>query len=274
MNSSLCHLVPLLSCILFASSPLHAASVFINSPERIGGAGVAVAGAKLRASANSWDMSLDAGGGTSAGNFIQADLGGSFSAPNRTINFTLEHRAGEGLIFRTVEGANPEVTLAWGLFNTPVSGSVVVPTINSSTPPSNFNLLNLQAVAERAGSRVTFTNLLFSSPTLDIGSGAFQSGNVQSSTPGGITQSLIADTSLGDHSWTLSGTVSLQRPGQQPGSDDSVRFEVTAGLAPFLAVVPEPGLLLFAIPVAALLLKRGRQPRAGASAALEGRDSA
>jgi hypothetical protein len=258
MNSSLCHLVRLLFCILFASSELDAASVFINAPELVGGASVSVAGAKLRASSSDWDMSLSAGGGTTAGNFIQADLGGSFSSPNRTINFTLEHRAGEGLIFRSVEGSNPEATLAWGSFNTPVAGSLVVPTINSNTPPQNFNLLNLQAVAERAGSRVTFSNLLFSSPTLDIGSGTFQSGTAQSSTPGGITQSLIADTSLGDHSWTLSGTVSLQRPGQQPGSDDSVRFEVTAGLAPFLAVIPEPGLLMFAVPVAALLLMRRR----------------
>jgi hypothetical protein len=258
MNSSLSHLVRLFLGTLFATSGLDAASVFINAPERVGGAGVALAGVKLRASPNDWDMSLGVGGGTSAGNFIQADLGGSFSSPNRTINFTLEHRAGEGLIFRTVEGTNPEVTLAWGSFTTPVAGSMVVPTINSNTPPQNYNLLNLQAVAERAGARVTFSNLLFASPTLDIGSGTFQSGSVQSSTPGGITQSLIADGSLGDHNWTLSGTVSLQRPGQQPGSDDSVRFEVTAGLAPFLSVVPEPGVLLFAVPMAALLLQRRR----------------
>jgi len=252
-KTSLCSVLSLLLTCGGAS----AASVFINAPAMIGGPVTAVAGAKLRAAPSNWDMSLDAGGGTFAGNFIQADLAASFNPPGRTYNFTLEHRAGEGLVFQTVQGANPAVTLAWGNFSSPPPSKVVA-TINGQPPPANFNLLNLEAVSERASSTVTFSNLLFSSPTLSIGGGAFQSGTAHSGMPGGITQSFIADTSLGTHSWTLSGTITLLRPGAGGGSDDSVRFVVTAGNASFAGGVPEPGQALYVAAGAALLLRRKR----------------
>jgi hypothetical protein len=247
----------ILGLCALVSGTAGAATVYINTPSLIGTPTTAVASAKFRASPTNWDMSLSNGGGTSAGTFIQANLNNSFNPPGRTYNFTLENRPGQGLIFRAVQGNSAPVTLAWGDFSPAVTGNVVS-TIAGAPPPAAFNLLTLTAQADRPAASTTWSNLVFNSPTLDLGGGAFTSGTATSST-GTVAQTLVGDTSIAAHSWTLSGTITLLRPGGGGAGDENVRFVVTMSTAPFLAPVPEPGSALLALAAAGAFMQRRRR---------------
>lgn len=233
-----------------------AATIYLNSPNLIGTPTTAIASAKVRASRTNWDMSLSHGGGTSAGTFIQADLNTSFNNPGQTYSFALENRPGQGLIFRAVQGTNTPVTLAWGTFSPSVTGSVVS-TIAGAPPPAAFNLLTLAAQANQSNATTSWSNLVFNSPTLDLGGGTFTSGTATAAS-GASQQSLIGDANIAAHSWTLSGTITLLRPGNS-GNDENVRFVVTLSTAPFLSPAPEPDAALLALATAGVFVLRRRR---------------
>ncbi len=245
------------ACLTLGNEAL-AATVYVNSPAVVAGPAVPVAVARLRASPENWDMSLSEGGGNNQQNLIQAELASAFNPPGRTFDFVLENRPGEGLLFRAATGANPPVILAWGNFSPGIPHAKLVSMSHSPPAPNNYNLLNLQAQADRPSSSVTFANLLFSSPTLDIQGGALQSGTVNSGDSAGSTQYLIADTNIGAHAWTLSGSITLRRPGQGGGDSDFVGFVITAGLSPITSGVPEPRTGLFLFPALTFLALRIR----------------
>jgi len=246
-------------------SPGDAASVYINTPARMGTNMTPVAGIKLRASTTNWDQSLDAGGGTNAGNFIQKELTNSFNGIGNDYHFTFEHRAGEGFIFKVTPTGQADSTLAWGNFTGGVpSGATVVSTINGRTPLTPFNALNIEARSQRPGSSLKFSQLLFTSPGMSVVEGSFFGATVTQNTvigtsPAGTAfQSLVADTSLSLYNWTLSGDISIKRtPGS--GGDESVKFTVDALQTTFLTPVPEPGSALLSLTGLALLTCRKRR---------------
>lgn len=256
--------------MLFAVPRATAASVFINDPTRIGPDATAVAGMKVRASTTNWDQSLDAGGGTFAGNFISANLGNTFTGGGRDFGFSIEHRAGQGFVFRITEAGRPDSVLAWGDFGGAVPGQVVS-TINGRTPLTPFNALGIEARSTRPGASVSFSQMLFTSPTLSVAGGTFSSGTVTENTTSGtsptgtVQQSLIADTGMALHDWTLTGIINLIRPAGA-GGDENVKFTVNVLQSDYIAHAPEPGTALLGALAGLTLLQRRRRTTATQSA--------
>lgn len=238
----------------------HAVSYYINDP-LYGNPQNAQFGAKYRLSNNNFDMSLDAGGGTFAGNFIQAGLGNNTLLNTLTWNFSLEHIAGEGYIFemtRTDSGAT--TTLSWGSFTSTPPGTTAA-VINGETPytsnggnPTYYNSLFIEAICnERAAGvqeKLNVSGLAFSSSTLVNGGGSFF--NVSLAVPPNqqAFQLVFAEDNLAGHSWLLTGTVSGQA-NTAAGGDESVKLVIDGKTA---QLVPEPGTVAAGLGLGALAL--------------------
>jgi len=234
-----------------------AADYFINDPQ-YGSPANAMFGAKYRLSHANFDMSLDAGGGTFAGNFISANLGNNTLLSTLTWDFSLEHVLAEGYVFkmtRTDTGAT--TTLSWGAFTTPPGGTTAA-LINGETPytsdggkPTKYNSLFIEAIANPVNGpvveQVNFSKLAFTSPTLNYGGGSFFSG----SAPANTTQLLSATDNLANHAWKLTGTVSAKRDATV-GGDELVKFVIDGKTAVFTPV-PEASTVVGGLALAGLV---------------------
>lgn len=230
-----------------AGTTAEAASVFINENAALVAGGTTVAGAKLRASNSAWDQALSNGVSFNAANAVRTDVASSFPQPGRNFSFSFENRPGEGFIFRVTEAGQPTSTMAWGTFtNSP--GGTVVSTLGGRQPVASFDSLQIEARATLAKSILTFSNIVFTAPDLNIASGSFYDGmlmrtlTIGDNPRGTATQNLFADVDLSQYSWTLSGNVSFIRPSGS-GGDENLRLGVVVKNVnqPTPAPVPEPG---------------------------------
>ncbi len=259
--------IPLFSASLVLSTvtAVPAASVFINENRAAVAAGAAVAGAKLRASNNAWDQALSNGIGYQAANSRRRNAASSFTAPaGRDFTFTFEHRAGEGFIFTVIRPGGPTDRISWGTFSNAPGGTVVA-TLGGLAPTATFDALEFEARATLANSRITYSNLTFTSADLTTASGGFQNGTLTPTTviganPAGVaTQELLADVNLADYSWTFSGNINLTR-GAGNGGAENIRFTVTPRNVNNPAVIPEP--VVSSAVLIGLALAAGRRGRA------------
>lgn len=220
--------------------PAEAGSVYINSPNVTIDATLDTAGnAKYRLSNLNFDQSIDNGNTpVTAPDQVTAALGNVAFLSGRQFAFTLSHTAGEGFVFNMTDGAGADKTVSWGTFAVPPPGTNA-PTLNGLAPGAPFNALLLEAVASRAHSSMSFSDLSFSGTGLTIVDGAFVSGTVSptSTPPNNFTQVLYADVDLASFDWMLSGKVTGVRDGS--GGDETVKFVISQKLVS-ASVVPEP----------------------------------
>ncbi len=221
----------------WAASGASAGLVYINSDQvEIGGIQDAVMGAKYRMSNSNFDQSLDNGNGTSAGQFIQASWGNNSFLNNRSFAFTVSHLANEGFIFTMSDGATSK-TLSWGDFAVTPSGTTSS-LLGGQNAHSAFNAIFIEARAERDGSAMNFSNLLFTSADLSIADGDFFGGTAALPN-GAITQKLVSTVDLSTVNWSISGTVSGVRDTTSSG-DELVRFTIGGKVVEY-TIVPAPG---------------------------------
>ncbi len=192
-----------------------------------------VAGFKYRVSNTNFDMTVDRGVGTSAGNFISAGLGNTSQLSGRAFDIVITNQPGEGFTF-TMTSTLGTTRLHWGT-NAP-SGSTSAATIGGAAPGAAFNTLVLESRASLASSTLEFSGLSFTSPTLTTGAGSLVAGIVTPSTRGPYdtvngawTQRISADTDLSQHAWTLAARVTATRLAGG-GGDESLKFTVSAGM--------------------------------------------
>lgn len=263
--------------------------------------GATVINARLRASAGGTDQSMANGGGTAptSGTALAHNLGNVVTISHRDYAFSLEHRVGQGFLFRLVDTQSTPETwlLAYGSGFAPALPGTLDPDVTVATQTTlggvapaglaEFNSLRLEVQAtqvDRAppAEEVRVSGMYFSSPTLSLQDGSFDNVVVTPTTPGrafgevvgGVAptvadgfafQRLVADEPLTAHDWTLGGQVHLQRSGG--GDGEAVRFviqgqQVSAVFA-VVGPVPEPataGLLA----MAGLMLVRRRRTPTGA----------
>jgi hypothetical protein len=227
-------------------------------------AGTTVAGTRIRASNNAWDVALSNGVSYTAANSLRSGLANSFTTPGRSYDFTLEHRAGQGFIFTVVDNATGSgVVRSWGSFTTPPPGPLV-PTLGGQAATASFNALQLDSRATITGATTSFTDLVFTSVDLSS-SGSFYDGTLNNTTTiganpvGTARQSLLADVNLSAYTWTLSGTIGLTR-GAGTTNADNVSFTVSVMNVPVSGPIPEPaGNALLGAALTGLAMRRRRK---------------
>jgi len=273
------------------------AGVWIDSSQvTLSSTGATVINARLRASAGGADQLMADGAGSTAttGTTLSHNLGNVNAISQRTYAFTLEHRVGQGMLFRLVDSQTTPQT--WLL----AYGSGFVPALPGATATTNvasqatlggvtagnlagFNSLRLEVQASQVdvpapAEQASLSGLYFSSPTLSLQDGAFDAVTVTPSTAGqtfgevvgGVPataangfafQRLVADESLTGHDWTLGGTVSLQRSGG--GDGEGVRFVIqgqqVAAVFPPAGPIPEPASALLLALAGVMAGRRRRQ---------------
>jgi hypothetical protein len=230
-----------------------------------------VAGAKflLPKDNNSFDMSLDAGGGTNGNNFIGAPLGRNSYLSGRAFDFTLSNHAGEGLIF-TLTSAGTSTSLSFGTFNSVTAptgpGSVAVTAMgNGKTPGSAYNAILLESFVMLDGASMSVADLQF---TIDPAVAVVTSGlvdTITTSTNRSNLQFIGGDVNLAQLDWQLSGTLLGVRPASMAtsGANEGVKFTVNlkqfdGSIAPALdgfTAIPEPTAVV-ALPLALALVRR------------------
>ncbi|MFN0127410.1 MAG: PEP-CTERM sorting domain-containing protein [Verrucomicrobiales bacterium] len=271
------------------------AGVWIDSSQvTLSRTGATVINARLRASAGGVDQLMADGGRTNAtsGPTLGHNLGTVAAISSRDYAFTLEHRVGQGMIFRLVDSQSTPETwlLAFGsgfspaLPVGPTTRVATQATLGGMTPAGlpNFNSLRLEVRASVAHApppeeSASVSGLYFSSPTLTLQDGALDpmattpttagqtSGEVVNRVPiraaaGFGYQRLVSDEPLNFHDWTLGGVVHLQRSGT--GNGETVRMviygqQVTATFPP-LTPAPEPTSAMLLLLGGALALRRRR----------------
>jgi len=254
--------------VAFAGSGAASAGiVYVNSSQLAPSAITdSVFAAKYRMSNSNFDQSIDNGAGTTPGMFISKNLGNNNQLKTREYFFQLDHRVGQGFVFTMTNGTSAS-TLAWGSGFSPAlpAGSGVAALLGGEAPGAAFNALLLEARAQRNNptSFVTFTDIVFSSPTLVIGDGAFSSGSITNSSAGITTlaftpevgraeQWLVSDSNLAVHDWSLSAIVRGSRDNASSG-DELVRFSI-AGM--HVQTIPQPGTVVLAGLAFTLLIRR------------------
>ncbi len=136
-------------------------------------AGAAAAGAKLRASNNAWDQALSNGISYTTANARRRNAASSFVAPaGRDFTFTFEHRAGEGFLFTVIQPGGATERISWGTFSNAPGGTVVA-TLGGLAPVATFDALEIEARATLVNSRITYSNLAFTSADVATASGNF-----------------------------------------------------------------------------------------------------
>lgn len=270
-----------------ASAP--AALIYVNSSQATIGTSTGSAGsARYHLNHGNYDQNIFNGvGSLASNNIITSNLGNVNRLSNRTFSFTLENRAGEGLVFNLsspVFGSSPAInsTLAWGTFGTTITGQA--PTINGVAPGAEFNVISLRASANRNNTSMAFDNLSFTSAGITVADGSLYSGissrngsgvNTGSLTSPGapvispfsdFTQFIASQSNLNTFNWTLSGSITGIRDANGSGSA-AVAFEVGLSKAAVTIAgggggggggqIPEPSaaalLMLFGAP---LLMRR------------------
>ncbi|MFN0127411.1 MAG: PEP-CTERM sorting domain-containing protein [Verrucomicrobiales bacterium] len=271
------------------------AGVWIDSSQvTLSSAGATVINARLRASAGGTDQMMADGGGTNAtsGPTLGHNLGTVATISSRNYAFTLEHRVGQGMIFRLVDNQFTPQTwlLAYGSGFSPALP--VGPTTTVSTQATlggvspaglpNFNSLRLEVQASAAhpaapAESASVSGLSFSSPTLTLQDGALDpmattpttAGQTSGEVVGGVPitvaagfgyQRLVSDEPLNAHDWRLGGVVRIQRSGG--GDGETVRMviygqQVTATFPP-LTPAPEPTSAMLLLLGGALAFRRRR----------------
>jgi len=291
---------------LALAMPGWGAGVWIDSSQvTLSNTGATVINARFRASAGGVDQLMADGGGTNAtsGTTLEHNLGATAAISSREYAFTVEHRVGQGMIFRLVENQSSPQTwlLAYGAnFDPvlPIGPTTTVATqgtlggVAATTMPQ-FNSLRLEVQASEAHpapppEEASVSGLYFSSPTLAVLDGAWSSMTMTPTTPGHASgevvdgmpvtvptgigyQRLVAEDSLTAHDWVLGGMVRLQRSGG--GDGESVRLviygqQVTAAF-PSLNPTPEPSVVAMLAMGAALAWRR-RRGRQGMPVSLPG----
>lgn len=234
--------------------------IYFNDASAMGSQlSMGVAGFKYRVSNTNFDMSLDRGGGTSAGNFISAGIGNASQLSARVFDIIIAHQPGEGFTFMMSSTLGTS-RLHWG--TNPPAGSTSAATIAGTAPGAAFNTLVIESRAGLASSTLQFSGLSFSSPTLSFGGGTLLAGIVSptsrgpyDSSNGSWTQRVSADTDLSKHAWTLSAQVTATRPAGS-GGDESLKFTVSAGMG---ASVPNTAsAACLALAGCGVMIRRGR----------------
>lgn len=274
------------------------AGVWIDSSQvTLTSTGATVINARLRASAGGADQLMADGGGSTAtsGSTLSHNLGNVGAVSSKNYAFTLEHRLGQGLIFKLVDNQITPRTwvLAYGGTFSPAlpsagpTTSVTAQATLGGTPYSGlagFNSLRLEVQATEPNPApptevASLSGLVFSSPTLSVIDGAFDALTMSPTTPGQTSgevvgglpltatpgigfQRLVADESLTSHDWTLGGTIHLQRSGG--GDGEGVRLLISgqqvAAIFPPAAPIPETTVVALLVLAGSLALCRRPPP--------------
>jgi hypothetical protein len=206
---------------------------------------------------NNYDQQLTNEGWNSAGTNPQnGNLGIVDALNNKTFDFSLEYKFGQGYIYTMKNNANSnQYVTAWGTFSSPslptvgptVEGSIisvnVAGTMGSpleAPPGAGFNSISIYSSASANSgtsaqcngsgpsvySCVQLSNLAFTSSSLTpAGSRSWAPTTVASTgTTARGYQQLYSDVDLSTISWTLSGTVLGYKGGT--GGDESVKMVI------------------------------------------------
>lgn len=281
----LCTALVVLAC---ATAPASAAFVYENSSRATVNSTLSVIGnARYHLDQLNYDQNIQAGGGTvTASNIVTGDVGNVSVLTNRAVNFMLENRAGQGLIFTLSAPASGGLaafssTLSWGTFTPAVAGSVS--TIGGMSFGGAFNTISITGQATRVSTSLEFTNLAFTAPDLTLADGSLYNGISSTSAAGtatgslyspapqtaspfnSLTQLILADTDLSRVNWTFSGTITGVRDATSAGAA-AVAFQVTLSNSDAIfpvtgeaTIVPEPTVAALLPMSAALLLRRHRR---------------
>lgn len=252
---------------IWTVAPAMGALVYINSSQATINSSLSTAGnARYLLSQNNYDQNIQAGGGSVTGNNISVHhIGGVSALSGRQFTFSLENRAGQGLLFNlsapaTSSRSAVNSTLAWGVFSPNITGQS--PTIGGFAPGESFNVLSLAARADRERASMSVSELIFTSPNALVADGAFANGTAVPSsltTVGTFTQTLVSDTNLAGIDWMLTGKLTGIRDISASG-EASVAFQINLINASVSApVVPEPSTVAMSLMVAIPLLLRRRR---------------
>jgi len=211
--------------------------------------------AVYRMSNTNYDQQLTNAGYNSTNpntNSQNGHLGNVDALNNKTFDFSLEYKFGQGYIYTMKNNvSNNQYVTAWGTFSSPslptVGGSIisvnVAGTMGSpleAPPGAGFNSISIYSSASANSgttaqcngsgpsvySCVQLSNLAFTSSSLtQAGSGSWAPTTVASTgTTARGYQQLYSDVDLSTISWTLSGTV-LEYKGSY-GGDESVKMVI------------------------------------------------
>jgi hypothetical protein len=216
--------------------------------------------AKYRMSNTNFDQSIDDGRGTTIiggqPTFISNGIGNNSQMSNVTYNFSIEHIAGEGFIFKmnSANVLNPtNFELGWGDFTTtPAQTSTVkyATQMGAGTTPGNpFNILHIEARADNSAFSMAYSNLVFTGlDTVGLITGQTASGGIQD-------QWLYSSSDLSQINWKLTGQLIGARTGA--GGDETVRWTLSAKSG---SAVPEPSTwAMLALPLAGAAFARLRR---------------
>lgn len=198
----------------------------------------AVATARYRLDNTNWDMALfNEQPAPTASDFVVVNLGTQSQLSGDTFKFSLENKAGQGLIWKLFDNSDVNGpaggTVAWGTFTPTIPAAPftsVVTNLDGELPGQFFNAINFELRAFAPDSQMHLSNVSFTGATVlgSIGDVSAFYNNTGSS----YVASLVSDTDLATFDWTLSGEIRGVKTG---GAQEQVAFNVQ------LVAIPEPG---------------------------------
>ncbi|MCC5786790.1 MAG: hypothetical protein JJU33_08835 [Phycisphaerales bacterium] len=241
--------------VFSAATAASAGQVWINSDDITGvTVNQTVAAQKYRLSNNNWDMSLANQSSTAnSADFIQANLGNNAQLSGRSYSFIVEHVAGQGFAFFMADMTGSTI-LSWGA-GLAFLGGTNAADLNSVLPNRSFNSIELEAWVRRDNASMSFSDLQFFAPDLDV-DGSFFAG-VAENGDGPITQRIVSDADLSLFDWSLTGTLVGARDSSAAG-DETVRFEIRQQNIDFVVIPLPTGAGLAGLGLGLVALRRRR----------------
>lgn len=269
-----------LSLVAFApfllSRPAAAVStIYVGiDPSKVSSASPAGVQTRYKIDNTNWDMMLGNGVAVDYTNIITTNVGNQASLSAQQFTYTVSNVLGQGIVFRLDSAATIGVDriISWGSPAGPANVALNSAKLGGYAPQTlPYNAIHLFSQATFAGSKVAFSNVLFtvSDPTIILEGAFATSGEANNTTP--VVDSYLAyfnsDGTKGDLSnvaWTFSADVKITSTGN---SKEGAKFEITGKSLDYtppspispLVPVPEPStaiLGLFAMGAGVLVRRR------------------
>ncbi len=267
----------LVACAPFLlSQPSEAATIYLGvAPSEVSSASPAGVQTRYKIDNTNWDMMLGNGVAVDNTNMITTNVGNQATLSGQQFTYRVSNVVGQGIVFTLDSAATTGIdrSLSWGnpagAANSAVNSAKLGGRAPQTTP---YNAIHLFSQATFGGSKVTFSNVLFSitDPTIILEGAFATSGEATNATP--VVDSYLAyvnsDGTKGDLSnvaWTFSADVKITSTGNPK---EGAKFEITGKSLDYtppsspispLIPVPEPStaiLGLFAMGAGVLVRRR------------------